>query len=203
MALSICGQSGFLSQYPATAQQVSDTSTPETIAAPTAERSEPSGYKEALALYSSGKYVPAAAQLEKILASGQADTATHYLLAGSYLGVKKYKLAADQYQWVAKNAPSGKLKTKSKAEAQKLTNWLAGICPGNCLKKSMPGWAHYPNLDPNLLWMAFRFADAQGGGTKYWSTHHLGEVIEYEGGIPVDKGTCPICHGTGHVTPLK
>jgi hypothetical protein len=41
------------------------------------------------------------------------------------------------------------------------------------------------------------------GGYNAWSTHHLGEVIAFENGKPVNKGKCPICHGTGRVPVLK
>jgi hypothetical protein len=71
-------------------------------------------------------------------------------------------------------------------------------CPGPCLKRSMPGWAKHPELNygPDLEFMGFPFA----GGTQYYSTYHIGEVIENDAeGHPKTTGKCKICGGTGKV----
>ncbi len=70
----------------------------------------------------------------------------------------------------------------------------------------MPGWhkMKVPGTPDRLVWMVFPYKDPAGkGGSEYWSNDHMGEVIEYENGRPINKGKCPICHGTTHVSLSK
>ncbi|MBX9720480.1 MAG: hypothetical protein K2X81_03705 [Candidatus Obscuribacterales bacterium] len=163
------------------------------------EKKEPAGSSNALKLYSSGKYAEAATMYQKFISQGIDNVDTHMYLGACYQQLKKYDDALKQYDWVAKNAPLISIKKKGENAARTLRCYRAGICPGNCLKITTPGWAHYPGMDPKLLWMKFSFR----GGFQAWSTHHLGEVIVYDNGKPVNKGKCPICHGTGKIQKLK
>jgi hypothetical protein len=113
--------------------------------------------------------------------------------------MKQYKKALEQYDWTATNAGLISIKNKAQAAAHTLRCYQKGICPGNCLKMSTPGWHHMTGQDPKKLFMTFTYP----GGSQSWSTNHLGEVIVYEHGHPVSKGKCPICHGTGTVPRLK
>lgn len=76
------------------------------------------------------------------------------------------------------------------------------LCPATCLKKDAPGWIKkkiegYPD---DYLWMAFRWKVGEDSGTQYYSQNHLGELIEYENGKPVNRGRCPKCEGSSRVT---
>lgn len=72
-------------------------------------------------------------------------------------------------------------------------------CPASCLKKDDPGWMDhdgkimkmFPSHKPGLL------------GGHWWSTLHIGQLIVYEDGLPVNKGICPTCHGTSVVDCKK
>jgi tetratricopeptide (TPR) repeat protein len=169
-------------------------------AAPAAEENPaPPGYDAAVKLYGEKKYAPAAAAFEKFVKAGTDNSDVRMYLGACYQQLKKYDQALAQFDWVAKNAKLISVQNKGKKAAFTLRSYRAGICPGNCLKRSMPGWAHYPGLDPNLLWMKFTYS----GGWIAYSTNHLGEVVEYVNGKPVNKGKCPICGGTGQVAKLQ
>jgi hypothetical protein len=47
--------------------------------------------------------------------------------------------------------------------------------------------------DPNDLWISFRKAS---GGSTSWNQNHVGEVIAYQNGDPVNVGKCKVCGGT-------
>jgi len=72
-------------------------------------------------------------------------------------------------------------------------------CPGPCLKLSRGVWTHMnvAGHDPSDLWITFTAAN---GGTMSWNQNHVGDVIVYQNGNPVDIGKCKICGGTGKVT---
>ena len=69
-------------------------------------------------------------------------------------------------------------------------------CDGLCLKRDAPGWTHLDvrGHSPDELWMRFYHDD---GTWVAWSQAHIGQVIEKVDGRWVNKGTCPICGGTG------
>jgi hypothetical protein len=69
-------------------------------------------------------------------------------------------------------------------------------CPASCLKKDDPNWQRLvvEGHDPDELWMRYYDDD---GGMHAWAQDHIGELIEKVDGHWVDKGTCPVCHGTG------
>jgi hypothetical protein len=73
-------------------------------------------------------------------------------------------------------------------------------CPGPCLKLSRGVWVHMnmPGHDPNDLWQQFPNLGGRGGGHA-WNQNHVGEVIAYQNGEPVNIGKCKICGGTGKV----
>ena len=74
-------------------------------------------------------------------------------------------------------------------------------CPGPCLKLSRGVWVHknVAGHDPSELWQEFPDADGRGGGWS-WNQNHVGEVIQYQNGKPVNIGKCKLCNGTGKVT---
>lgn len=166
---------------------------------PAAEKPKPPGFDDAVKLFSQAKYAPAAAAFEKFVKTGMANSDTHMYLGACYQQSKKYDAALKEYDWVAKNSVLISSKKKGESAAHTLRCYRAGICPGNCLKLSMPGWHRMADKDPKLLWMTFPFPK----GSNSWSTNHLGEVIVYEKGEPVNKGKCTICKGTGKVPKLK
>ena len=71
-------------------------------------------------------------------------------------------------------------------------------CPGPCLKLSRGTWTHMvvAGHPPTDLWITFTTAN---GGTMSWNQNHVGDVIEYQNGNPVDIGKCKVCGGTGKV----
>jgi len=71
-------------------------------------------------------------------------------------------------------------------------------CPGPCLKLSRGAWAHqavagHPSTD---LWITFTTAN---GGSMSWNQNHVGDVIAYQNGDPVNIGKCKVCGGAGKV----
>ena len=71
-------------------------------------------------------------------------------------------------------------------------------CPGPCLKLSRGAWTHMvvAGHPPTDLWITFTTAN---GGTMSWNQNHVGDVIAYQNGDPVDTGKCKVCGGTGKV----
>ena len=71
-------------------------------------------------------------------------------------------------------------------------------CPGPCLKLSRGAWAHQvvAGHPPTDLWITFTTAN---GGSMSWNQNHVGDVIVYQNGDPVDTGKCKVCGGTGKV----
>ena len=72
-------------------------------------------------------------------------------------------------------------------------------CPGSCLKLSQGTWTrmNVAGHDPNDLWISFRKAS---GGTTSWNQNHVGDVIVYQNGDPVNIGRCKVCGGTTTVS---
>jgi len=137
-------------------------------------------------------------------ASSQADDGTAGILLGyCFYQRKQYPRALKQYLDVSEHAHSISKKNEALKLAQRLDSYMKGICPGNCLKPSMQGWHKMtvPGCPDRLVWMVYPYLDPAGkGGSEYWSNDHMGEVIEYVNGRPVNKGKCPICGGTGKVS---
>jgi hypothetical protein len=73
-------------------------------------------------------------------------------------------------------------------------------CPASCLKKDDPGWM--PGQE-GKTWMLFPSHRPDGSGGHMWSTLHIGQLIVYENGVPVNKGICPTCKGTSVVDCKK
>jgi len=71
-------------------------------------------------------------------------------------------------------------------------------CPGGCLSLSRGVWTHMnvAGHSPDELWITFKKAS---GGTYSWSQAHVGEVIVYQNGEPVNTGRCKVCGGTATV----
>ncbi len=49
---------------------------------------------------------------------------------------------------------------------------------------------------PNELWITFKTAK----GSKSWNQNHVGEVVQYQNGEPVNIGACQVCGGSTTVT---
>ncbi|HEY9790648.1 MAG TPA: hypothetical protein V6D22_09640 [Candidatus Obscuribacterales bacterium] len=169
---------------------------------PPSVSASPAGQDEAIKLYSAGKYAPAMQKLESIKRAGNADAQTHLYLGSCCQALKKYKLALVEYDWLAKNSPLISLKRKGTDSARHLRDAMAGVCPGDCLRLSMPGWRHEQGDPPNVLRLRFPYQNGTRGYMAF-SSNHLGDVVKYKNGVPEDIGKCPICGGTGHVEPLK
>ena len=71
-------------------------------------------------------------------------------------------------------------------------------CPGPCLKLSKGTWEHknVAGHSPSELWITFHGAKTFAS----WSQGHLGEVVVFQNGEPVNIGPCKICGGTTTVT---
>ncbi len=67
-------------------------------------------------------------------------------------------------------------------------------CPATCLKQDDPGWVPGPE---GKTVKHFPVKKKGMSGDSWWSTGHLGQLIVYEDGMPVNKGVCPTCKGTG------
>jgi len=73
-------------------------------------------------------------------------------------------------------------------------------CPGPCLKLSRGVWIHMDvsGHSPTDLWQKFPNQSGMGGWQAF-NQNHVGDVIQYQNGVAVDTGKCPICGGTGKV----
>src|SRR5579872_6992876 len=160
-------------------------------------------FSEGKKLYQAGKYTEALKHFDFAAKTGE-DSGEATIMKGScYYQMKKYDQALQEYNLTVKNAKLISVKNKAQKMARTLDCYMKGTCPGNCLKASMSGWRkmNVPGKPSRLVWMVFPYLDPAGkGGSEYWSNDHMGEVIEYVNGRPVNKGKCPICHGTTHVS---
>jgi len=163
------------------------------------DRPPPPDFAAAEKLYNARKFALAQKEFQKYIALGLDDVKTHFELAYCYYYQKIYSKAQKEFEWVAKNAKLVSMKNGAASTARTLQCYRAGVCPGNCLKANDPRWQHLPGKDPNELWIKFPFS----GGWNAWSQNHIGQVVEYVNGKPENKGTCPICGGTGTVAVLK
>jgi hypothetical protein len=151
----------------------------------------------AVRLYGQGKWALAQKEFEKSIKVGTADVATHGYLAWCLYQQRKYVAAQKEYEWVAKYSTKNiKLQRSAKAAAHMIASRRAGICPGTCLKARDSRWQRRPD---GLKWMRFSYSR----GYMEWSQNHLGEIIVFEKGKPVNKGKCNLCEGAGTVPVLK
>ncbi|MBS1993093.1 MAG: hypothetical protein JSS86_07590 [Cyanobacteria bacterium SZAS LIN-2] len=152
--------------------------------------------------YAAKKYDAAIKSYETAWKSGLDDGQAGIMLGYCYYAKHQYPSALKQYNDVAEHGKLISIKNNAQKLARTLDCYMRGVCPGNCLKPSMPGWRKMtvPGCPDRLVWMVYPYLDPAGaGGSEYWSNDHMGEVIEYVNGRPVNKGKCPICGGTGKV----
>ena len=160
-------------------------------------------YQKGARLYREKKFVQAAQSLQVAAASKADDGEAGILLGYCYFENHQYGKALQQYKQVSETAKLISIRNRAQKLAATLDSYMRGICPGNCLKPSMPGWRKMsvPGTPDRLVWMVYPYLDPAGkGGSEYWSNDHMGEVIEYVNGRPINKGRCPICGGTGKVS---
>jgi len=154
-------------------------------------------------LFQTQKYAEALTHFSKAAKSAAEDGEGMIMEGYCFFNLKQYPKALAKYKEASEKGKLISIRNKAQKLAQTLDCYMRGICPGNCLKPSMPGWRKmYVAGKPDyLVWMVYPYLDPAGkGGSEYWSNDHMGEVIEYVNGRPVNKGKCPICHGTGHVS---
>lgn len=154
-------------------------------------------------LFQTQKYAEALTHFSKAVKSAAEDGEGMIMEGYCFFNLKQYPKALAKYKEASEKGKLISIRNKAQKLAQTLDCYMRGICPGNCLKPSMPGWRKmYVAGKPDyLVWMVYPYLDPAGkGGSEYWSNDHMGEVIEYVNGRPVNKGKCPICHGTGHVS---
>ncbi len=152
-------------------------------------------------LYNTRKFSDSLKHFRSVADSG-ADNGEARIQAGVCLyQMKNYDAALKEYMRAAKDAKFISIQHKAEDSARTLDCCMRGICPANCLKRSSPGWHKMPGDDTHI-WMTFNYTDHKTGkhGSKSFSNAHIGDVIVFENGVPQDKGKCPICHGTGHVS---
>lgn len=165
-----------------------------------------SSYKKGAKLFQEKKYQAAAASLTVSANSPADDGEAGILLGYCFYEMHQYQKALDQYKKVSEAGKLISVKNRAQRLAATLNSYMRGICPGSCLKPTTPGWRKMavPGKPDRLVWMVFPYLDPAGkGGSEYWSNDHMGEVIEYVNGRPINKGPCPICAGTGKVSLPK
>lgn len=157
-------------------------------------------------LYQTQKFQEALKHFQNAAATEADDGEARIMVGYCYYSLKQYDKALKEYTLAADKGKLISVRNKAQRLAQTLRTYMVGICPGNCLKPSMPGWRkmNVPGKPDRLVWMVYPYLDPAGkGGSEYWSNDHMGEVIEYVNGRPINKGTCPICNGTGKVSLPK
>ncbi len=157
-------------------------------------------------LYQTQKFQEALKHFQNAAATEADDGEARIMVGYCYYSLKQYDKALKEYTLAADKGKFISVRNKAQRLAQTLRTYMVGICPGNCLKPSMPGWRkmNVPGKPDRLVWMVYPYLDPAGkGGSEYWSNDHMGEVIEYVNGRPINKGTCPICKGTGKVSLPK
>lgn len=157
-------------------------------------------------LYQTQKFQEALKHFQNAAATEADDGEARIMVGYCYYSLKQYDKALKEYTLAADKGKLISVRNKAQRLAQTLRTYMVGICPGNCLKPSMPGWRkmNVPGKPDRLVWMVYPYLDPAGkGGSEYWSNDHMGEVIEYVNGRPINKGTCPICKGTGKVSLPK
>lgn len=162
------------------------------------KRPVPAAYAAAAELYKQKKFPQAAKAFEAIIQSGVANVDTHLSLAYCYLLQRLYSKAVKEFEWVAKYGKNSMtLQRQCGQTASVLRTYMAGVCPAPCLKANDPRWVLQPD---GKHWITVSYSSK---ATWKFSDHHIGEYVANENGIPVLKGTCPVCGGTGRVKALK
>jgi len=180
------------------------TAITETAVAPTEtpalephKRPVPEGYAAAAELFKLHKFPQAQKEFEKIVASGTADVNTHLCLAHCFLQQKIYSKAIKEFDWLGKYAKNSMTLQKScEHTARSLRNAMKGVCPANCIKGNDPRWTlkaghkviQYPH---------------NGGGVDTFTPEQIGQLMVFEHGNAIVKGTCPVCEGTTEIPVLK
>ena len=162
------------------------------------KRPVPAAYAAAAELYKQKKFPQAAKAFEAIIQSGVANVDTHLSLAYCYLLQRLYSKAVKEFEWVAKYGKNSMtLQRQCGQTASSLRTYMAGVCPAPCLKANDPRWFLKPD---GKHWISVSYSRK---ATWIFSENHIGEYVANENGIPVLKGTCPVCGGTGRVKILK
>lgn len=196
-------------QFPACAQDEAQSLQKEPVEKtfdPAQEKLRQKEYAEGTKLFQAKKYVEALIHYSKAADTTVDDGECRIRVGDCYFHLQEYEKALKQYQMVAEEGKRVSVKRKAQQLAQRLSNMMKGICPGNCLKPGMKGWRKMKveGTPDRLVWMIYPYLDKEGkGGYEYWSNDHMGEVIEYVNGRPKNKGKCPICNGTGKITLVK
>jgi hypothetical protein len=162
------------------------------------KRPVPAAYAAAAELYKQKKFPQAAKAFEAIIQSGVANVDTHLSLAYCYLFQRLYSKAVKEFEWVAKYGKNSMtLQRQCGQTASSLRTYMSGVCPAPCLKANDPRWFLKPD---GKHWISVSYSRK---ATWIFSENHIGEYVANENGIPVLKGTCPVCGGTGRVKILK
>lgn len=157
-------------------------------------------------LFQKKKFAEAIKHLQKAASSTADDGEAKILLGYAHYNLKQYDAALKQYHLASEKGTLVSIRNRAGKLERTLSCYMRGVCPGNCLKPSMPGWRkmNVPGKPAHLVWMVYPYLDPAGkGGSEYWSNDHMGEVIEYVNGRPFNKGKCPTCQGTGKVSLPK
>lgn len=157
-------------------------------------------------LFQAKKFAEAIKHLQKAANSTADDGEAKILLGYAHYNLKQYDAALKQYHLAAEKGTLVSIRNRAGKLERTLSFYMRGVCPGNCLKPSMPGWRkmNVPGKPAHLVWMVYPYLDPAGkGGSEYWSNDHMGEVIEYVNGRPFNRGKCPTCQGTGKVSLPK
>lgn len=161
------------------------------------KRPVPEGYNAAAELFKQKKFPQAQKAFENIIKSGVADVNTHLCLGHCFLQQKMYSKAVKEFDWLSEHAKNSiSLKNTCGATARSLRYYMSGVCPSPCIKANDPRW----HLINGKRWITIRYSSRTG---MNYSEHHIGEIIANENGVPVSKGQCPTCGGTGQIAKLK
>lgn len=185
-------------------EPVEEAAAPESPATPAnaaplkpADRPAPPGLDAAVKLYGQGKWALAQKELQKFVKAGTADVSTHGYLAYCLYQQRQYGAAQKEFEWVSKYSTKNiTLQRSAQNYVRMLGSRRSGVCPGSCIKASDPRWERHAD---GSAWLKFPYS----GGYNSWSSNHIGEVVVYEHGKPVNKGRCNLCGGTGKVPVLK
>lgn len=162
------------------------------------KRPVPAGYDAAAELYKQKKFAQAGKAFEAIIQKGAANVDTHLSLAYCYLLQRLYSKAVKEFEWVAKYGKNSmSLQNQAGRTAISLRTYMAGVCPAPCLKANDPRWTLRPD---GKRWIRVQYSSKTA---HLISEYHVGEYVANENGVPVLKGTCPVCGGTGQIAKLK